>query len=141
MYFSFPLSPSLSPPLLPLPSSLLPLPSSLSFIADLYKGTDDFMGRCFYLLSTIPSSGEVKTLELYSHSARSKRGTIKLDLRIEGMREGLSMDDALKEHKMLARALVDYESKTVRREGEEEKGEKKEKKRGRKRVRERERIK
>ena len=80
------------------------------------------MGRCFYLLSTIPSSGEVKTLELYTRSAKAKRGTIKLDLRIKGMREGLSMDDALKEHKMLARALVDYESKTVRREGEGWKG-------------------
>ena len=76
------------------------------------------MGRCFYSLSAIPSCGEVETLELYSHSARSKRGTIKLDLRIEGMREGLSLKAALKEHKMLVRALVDYESKTVRREGE-----------------------
>ena len=114
--FSLPLTHSLShlPSLLSLP----PFPPSLSYIADLHHGTDDFMGRCFYSLSAIPSCGEVETLELHSHSARSKRGTIKLDLRIEGMREGLSLKAALKEHKMLVRALVDYESKTVRREGE-----------------------
>ena len=71
------------------------------------------MGRAFYVLSTIPMKGERKVLELYSHSAKSKLGTIKIDLRIRGMRENISKDDALLEHKKLTRAVVDFESQKV----------------------------
>ena len=92
----------------------LSLSLSLSFIADLRKGVDDFMGRAFYLLSTIPSKGERKTLDLYNQSGKSKLGTIKVDLRIRGLREGLSQEAALEEQLRLTRAVIDSESKKVR---------------------------
>jgi BAI1-associated protein 3 len=82
-----------------------------NFIADLRKGVDDFMGRAFYLLSTIPPKGERKSLDLYSHSAKSKLGSVKVDLRIRGLREGLSQDEAREEHLRLTRAVVDAESR------------------------------
>jgi hypothetical protein len=82
-----------------------------NFIADLRKGVDDFMGRAFYLLSTIPSKGERKSLDLYSHSAKTKLGSVMIDLRIRGLREGLSSAEALAEHLRLTRAVVDSESK------------------------------
>ena len=75
------------------------------------------MGRCYYLLHTVPTSGEKKVLDLYSQSAKHKQGTITVELCIEGMREGVSKEMALKEHKLLVRALVDHESKVVRRDG------------------------
>ena len=62
-------------------------------------------------------------LELYSHSTKSKRGMIKLNLQIECKREGLSLEAVLEEHKILMRAIVDYESKTVRKVGRGERGE------------------
>ena len=71
------------------------------------------MGRAFYLLSTIPSKGERRTLDLYTHSAKSKLGSVKVDLRIWGMREGLSPDKALMEHLRVIRAVVDSESRKV----------------------------
>lgn len=86
---------------------------SLSFIADLRKGVDDFMGRAFYLLSTIPSTGERKSLDLYTQSGKSKLGSIKVDLRIRGLREGLSHDGARLEQLRLTRAVIDHESKKV----------------------------
>ena len=93
-----------------------PFPSTCtcSFITDLRKGVDDFMGRAFYLLRTIPLAGETRTLELYSRSAKSKCGTIKLALHISGRRRGLTPEKALEEYSILARAVVDYESKLVR---------------------------
>ena len=90
-----------------------PPPPPPSFLVDLRKGVDDFMGRAFYLLGTIPSKGERKTLELYSHSAKSKLGSVKVDLRIRGMREGLSEEEARTEHLRLTRAVVDSESRAV----------------------------
>ena len=84
-----------------------------SFIADLRKGVDDFMGRAFYLLGTIPSKGERKSLDLYSHSAKTKMGSVMVDLRIRGMREGLSLEAMLAEHLRLTRAVIDHESKIV----------------------------
>ena len=72
------------------------------------------MGRAFYLLSTIPSKGERKSLDLYSHSAKTKLGSVMIDLRIRGLREGLSSAEALAEHLRLTRAVVDSESKVVR---------------------------
>ena len=71
------------------------------------------MGRAFYLLSTIPSMGERKSLDLYSHSAKAKLGSVKVDLRIRGMREGVSQEETLSEHLRLTRAVVDSESKKV----------------------------
>ena len=71
------------------------------------------MGRAFYLLSTIPPKGERKSLDLYSHSAKSKLGSVKVDLRIRGLREGLSQDEAREEHLRLTRAVVDAESRKV----------------------------
>lgn len=87
---------------------------SLSFIADLRKGVDDFMGRAFYLLSTIPSKGERKSLDVYTQSGKSKLGSLKVDLRIRGLREGLSQEEALLEQLRLTRAVIDSESKKVR---------------------------
>ena len=71
------------------------------------------MGRAFYLLSTIPSKGERKSLDLYSHSAKAKMGSVMVDLRIRGLREGLSSAESLAEHLRLTRAVVDSESKVV----------------------------
>ena len=71
------------------------------------------MGRAFYLLSTIPSKGERKSLDLYSHSAKTKLGSVMVDLRIRGLREGLSSAEARAEHLRLTRAVVDSESKVV----------------------------
>lgn len=86
---------------------------AFSFLVDLRKGVDDFMGRAFYLLGTIPSKGERRSLNLYSHSAKSKLGSIKVDLRIRGLREGLSKEKAMVEHLRLTRAVVDSESRAV----------------------------
>ena len=74
---------------------------------------DDFMGRAFYLLGTIPSRGERKSLDLYSHSAKSKMGSVMVDLRIRGLREGQSSEAILAEHLRLTRAVIDHESKIV----------------------------
>ena len=87
--------------------------ATFSFLVDLRKGVDDFMGRAFYLLGTIPTKGERRTLNLYSHSAKAKLGSIKVDLRIRGLREGLSKDEAMMEHLRLTRAVVDSESRAV----------------------------
>ena len=58
------------------------------------KKGDDFMGRLFYPLRSIPmfsSSGEEKTFDLVPHSGRSQRirGTITLQLSIKVQKESL----------------------------------------------------
>ncbi len=64
-----------------------------SFLTDLRKGVDDFMGRCFHPLRSIPVSGqEVKTLVLHSHSAKTKHGFISLSLTIRGIKENVPVE-------------------------------------------------
>ena len=87
--------------------------NDVSFLADLKKGEDDFMGRAFYRLQTIPVDGEEKTLALYSHSGKSNYGKVRLSLSIRGLRENTPIEESLMEHKMLVTAMVDYESKKV----------------------------
>ena len=84
-----------------------------SFLADLKKGEDDFMGRAFYRLQTIPVDGEQKTLSLYSHSGKSNYGTVRLSLNIRGLRENVPVEISLIEHKMLVTAVVNFESRKV----------------------------
>ena len=85
----------------------------VSFLADLKKGEDDFMGRAFYRLQTIPVDGEQKTLSLYSHSGKSNYGTVRLSLNIRGLRENVPVEISLIEHKMLVTAVVNFESRKV----------------------------
>jgi hypothetical protein len=47
---------------------------------------DDFMGRLFYPLRSIPNAGEEKTFVLYSHSGKTQHGYITLQLSIGAKR-------------------------------------------------------
>ena len=61
----------------------------------------------------MPVGGEEKSLNLYSHSGKHQRGQIKLQLNILGLEESTPPDVAHRNHKMLFKTLVDYDSKTV----------------------------
>jgi len=82
-----------------------------SFLADLKKNVDDYMGRAFYLLHTVPIQGEERTLSLFSHSGKHEYGKVRLHLSIRGLRGNTPIEVSLKEHKMLMKALVNMESK------------------------------
>lgn len=79
------------------------------FFRDLRK-TDDFLGRTFYLLQTIPVEGEERTLTLYSHSGKHKQGEVTLKLSIQGLRKNVPIELAVHEHLMITRALIYHES-------------------------------
>lgn len=63
-----------------------------SFLTDLRKGVDDFMGRCFHPLQSIPVSGELKTFVLHSHSGKTKHGFISLSIDIKGVKENTPVE-------------------------------------------------
>ena len=52
----------------------------------IHKG-DDFMGRVFYPLRSIPNSGEEKTLLLHSHSGKTQHGYVTLQLSVGAKRK------------------------------------------------------
>ena len=54
---------------------------AFSFIKDLFRD-DDFMGRLLHPLKGISYRGEQVVFDLYSHSAKDKRGRITLHLAI-----------------------------------------------------------
>lgn len=85
----------------------------ISFLSDRLKKSDDFLGRAFYLLQTIPVQGEVRNLALYSHSGKSQQGSVKLRLSIRGLREDVPVEVALKEYLMLLKAIVSFDSRKV----------------------------
>ena len=60
---------------------------NISFLAEMTinKG-DDFMGRAFYPLRSIPNCGEEKTLVLHSHSGKTQHGYVNLQLTIGAKR-------------------------------------------------------
>ena len=59
------------------------LPNFYRYIAEktIQRG-DDFMGRLFYPLRSIPNCGEEKTFVLYSHSGKTQHGHVTLQLSI-----------------------------------------------------------
>ena len=59
-----------------------------SYLAEItiHKG-DDFMGRAFYPLRSIPNCGEEKTLMLHSHSGKTQHGYVTLQLSIGAKRK------------------------------------------------------
>ena len=68
-----------------------------SYVAErTIKKGDDFMGRLFYPLRTIPmSSGVEKTFMLLSHQGKSQRGTITLQLNIKVVKENFPVQVGL----------------------------------------------
>lgn len=58
------------------------------------KRGDDFMGRVFYPLRSIltSGSGEEKTLTLFSHKKKKMYGTITLQLQINVGKEGMPLE-------------------------------------------------
>ena len=53
----------------------------------MYSKSDDFIGRLFYPLHSIPNSGEEKTFALHSHSGKTQRGYITLQLSIKSKKK------------------------------------------------------
>jgi hypothetical protein len=53
---------------------------------------DDFMGRLFYPLRSIPNAGEEKTFVLYSHSGKTQHGYITLQLSIGAKQKKISLE-------------------------------------------------
>ena len=63
---------------------------------------DDFMGRLFYPLRSIPNSGEEKTFVLHSHSGRTQHGFVTLHLSIGAKRKKMPLPvDKVKVNVML----------------------------------------
>ena len=72
-------------------SNILMFFSLCSFLADLRKG-DDFMGRMFYPLQSLPLTREEKTFTLTSHSGKSKHGFIVLSMAIQGVKKNVCQE-------------------------------------------------
>ena len=53
----------------------------------MYSKGDNFMGRLFYPLRSIHNSGEEKTFELHSHSGKTQRGYVTLQLCIKSKKK------------------------------------------------------
>ena len=53
---------------------------------------DDFMGRLFYPLRSIPNTGEEKTFVLYSHSGKTQHGYITLQLSIGAKQKRIPLE-------------------------------------------------
>ena len=62
------------------------------FIAEktIAKG-DDFMGRLFYPLRSIPDSGEEKTFVIHSHSGKTQHGYVTVHLNIGAKRKKIPL--------------------------------------------------
>ena len=63
------------------------------YIADktIQRG-DDFMGRLFYPLRSIPNSGEEKTFVLHSHSGKTQHGYITLHLSVGAKKKKIPLE-------------------------------------------------
>eukprot|EP00731_Ephydatia_muelleri_P029246 Em0020g890a len=80
-----------------------------------------YVGRIFYCLKPVSSDAMTKTLDLFSHSAKHKRGNIELLLSIKGKdAEKGSVSGKLKEHRALVTKIVLHESKEDSRRREPE---------------------
>lgn len=78
-----------------------------------FQKPDNFIGRAFYVLKTTPIEGEERTLPLFSHSGKHQRGKVTLQLSIKGQREDVPIDVSIREHKLLHKLIVNYESQEV----------------------------
>lgn len=65
------------------------------------------------MLKTTPLEGEERTLTLYSHSTKHKRGEVSLQLSIKGQRENVPVDVSIREHTILLKLVLNHESKDV----------------------------
>lgn len=84
-----------------------------SFIHDLKEG-DDFIGRAFYPVHSIPLRGEGKTLTLYSRSMKHQRGSVAVRLSVHGVRGDTPIETRLREHTTLYKGLVKFESRKTK---------------------------
>lgn len=78
-----------------------------------FEKAENFIGRAFYLLKTIPIEGEERTLSLFSHSGKHERGKVNLQLSIKGLREDTPIDVSIREHTILLKLIVNMESLEV----------------------------
>ena len=53
---------------------------------------DDFMGRLFHPLRSIPTTGEEKTFVLYSHSGKTQHGYVALQLNIGAKQKKIPLE-------------------------------------------------
>ena len=114
---------------------MLLIPHLLCVLCSFFNQKEgSFAGRIFYNLRPLSSETTAKNMDLYSHSAKHKRGNLELLLSIKGAvsipswsyrldadiqqwmlqdAEKGSMQVRLKEHKALVTKIVVHESKEV----------------------------
>lgn len=86
---------------------------AIIFVKRYYEKADNFIGRAFYLLKSIPSDGQEKRLTLCSHSGKHDKGTIDLHLTVKGQQEDVPVNVSMREYTLLLKLTINYETKTV----------------------------
>ncbi|XP_064406965.1 protein unc-13 homolog D-like isoform X2 [Halichondria panicea] len=79
------------------------------FVKDLHK-TEEYMGRAFFSLLGLKRV-EGKEMELFSHSGKSRYGSIIVDLSVEQVKKNTSLEVGMWEHLQLTHAVVNHEGR------------------------------